>query len=842
MRFSRLQLLYVCLGMMFIISCQTKTAQQKTADHKTIQANDQMKLWYTQPANIWEEALPIGNGRLGAMIYGQPHHETIQLNEETVWMGEPGNNISTDLKTYLPEIRQLIFDGKFEEAKQLSELHFSKDYTTNPNANQGMVYQTVGDLKIKFHHDTISEQYYRELDISNATNTVTYQSGGVQYKREIIASLTDNIIVMQITADQPKSISFTVGIESPHEKQNIKVNEDGLWLQGTTGNHEGKTGRVAFATLVKQKITGGELQTDNHSITVKNANKALLFISIGTNFKNYKDISGDAEKKAKELLNAAYTQEYDALKAAHVKEYKKYFDRVQINLGDSEAIKSPTDLRVQNFKTGNDPQLVSLYFQFGRYLLISSSQPNTQAANLQGIWNHKLRPSWDSKYTININTEMNYWPAEVTNLSEMHEPLFDLIKDLSVTGQDAAAQMYDAKGWMTHHNTDIWRINGIVDGIKWGLWPSGGAWLSQHLWQHYLYTGDRAFLEEVYPILKGATHFYKDILIEEPKNQWLVIGPSISPENGFLENRGRVNVGVTMDNQLIHDVFDNFINASAILDRDHEFSDSITALVPRLAPMQIGKWGQLQEWMQDFDDPNDKHRHVSHLYGLYPSNQISPYRTPALFHATRTSLIARGDEATGWSMGWKVALWARLLDGDHAMQLISNQLSPAINEDNSHKSGTYPNLLDAHPPFQIDGNFGCTAGIAEMILQSHDGSIVLLPAIPQQLKSGEILGLKARGGFEVDLKWDNGEVSKATITATLGGNCRISSYVPLKGKGLQPAEGDNPNPFFKLPNTKEPVVNTENQIKELSLKKIFSYDIATIKGEVIVLYNSDLNY
>ena len=489
---------------------------------------------------------------------------------------------------------------------------------------------------------------------------------------------------------------------------------------------------------------------------------------------------------------------------------------------------------MEQFNTGNDPQLVALYYQFGRYLLISSSQPGTQPANLQGLWNNKINPPWDSKYTVNINTEMNYWPAESTNLSEMHEPLLNLINDISETGKESALNMYGARGWNIHHNTDIWRISGIVDGGYYGLWPMGGAWLSQHVWYHYLYTGDRDFLKKQYSLLKGASLFYKDILVEEPENHWLVVCPSMSPENSH-HPKTTIAGGTTIDNQLVHDVFNNLIESSDILGIDKEYADSLRFLLSRLAPMQIGNWGQLQEWMHDWDKQDDKHRHVSHLYGLFPSNQISPFKTPELFSAAKTSLLARGDKSTGWSMGWKVNLWARLLDGNQALKLISDQLRPSIQEDGIQEGGTYPNLFDAHPPFQIDGNFGCTSGITEMLLQSHNGAIHLLPALPDKWKNGLIKGLKTQGGFTVDIIWKNGKIAHATVESTLGGNCRVRSYLPLEGDNLIEAKGDNPNPYFsnranlkKLNHSSDPIIKP--------VIKVYEYDINTNAGDIINIY------
>ncbi|HKJ40896.1 MAG TPA: glycoside hydrolase N-terminal domain-containing protein [Sunxiuqinia sp.] len=789
------------------------------------QSNDNLKLWYTQPTNTFNEALPIGNGRLGAMVFGQPSKERLQLNESTIWSGGPNNNTNPKIKEVLPKITKLFFAGKYLEAQKLAD---SK--VVSPNS--GMKYQILGNLWIDFPGQENYTNYRRDLDIERAVASVQYDVDSVHYKREMFASFTDHVIIVHLTASQPGKISCTLSMDCPLRSK-IGAGAATINLSGITDDHEGQLGRVRFVARVKSVNNGGRISVEDKHVIIKNANSATIYISVGTNFKNYHDISADAAAKADSLLQKAQTVDYQTALENHKKFYQHEFNRVKLDLGLTKAASRPTDERLAAFKGGDDPALVSLYFQYGRYLLISSSQPGTQPANLQGIWNDKVSPPWDSKYTTNINAEMNYWPAENTNLTELHKPFFSMVHDLSQHGQETARAIYGARGWVLHHNTDIWRITGPVDHARSGLWPTGGAWVCQQLWEHYLYTGDKQFLADVYPEMKSAAQFFLDILQKEPSHGWLVVSPSLSPEHEYIKGAS-VCAGATMDNQLLFDLFSNTMRAATILGEDQAFSDTLKETRAQLPPMQIGQYNQLQEWLKDWDDPNDHHRHVSHLYGLFPSNQISPHRTPRLFEAAKQSLIYRGDESTGWSMGWKVNLWARLLDGNHAYKLINDQLSPAIKPNGKVAGGSFLNLLDAHPPFQIDGNFGCAAGIAEMLMQSYDGFIYVLPALPDRWKNGEVSGLVARGGFVMDIAWKNGKVSKLTVHSRLGGNCRLRLLQPIEsvdGSKLKKARGDNPNPYYVINQVKEPLISSKAHPQKPKLKKTYEYDFATEAGK-----------
>ena len=887
-----------------------------------------LKLWYNKPATKWVEALPLGNGRIGAMIFGGIENDRIQFNEETLWTGEPRRYSRPGAYKYLDTIRQLLFNRKQKEADALAEKEFmglksfdgerrgwiakvtadkkfanenfddskwlsmkvpswdgwetvgfegldgavwlrttfmlpdnweatdmivdfnrirdhdytyvngvligsqqnteGRKYNVGKNilhrgrntiailvlnfADKGGIYgykdttihtgiypvndpatkislngqwkyfvvndtpppvgayqaayQPFGDLFLKFRNVEQVIDYRRELDIVNAIVTTSYSANGVNFKREYFVSQPGQVLAVHLSASQREKISFEVSLSSPHKNfivKEIDVNTISLAVQVRNGALKG-------SAYLRIKVNGGILIAKDNKFSITNATDVTLYLTAGTNYKNYKDVSVDPVKPCLNALANIKTKTYEQIKAAHIKEYQKYFNTFSIKLNRPQSSESeapplegfgevlPTDERIQKFATSNDPSFVALYLQYGRYLLISSSRPGTRPANLQGIWNDQLNPPWGSKYTTNINLEMNYWPAEALNLSPMHEPLFDMLKELSVTGTQTAKDHYNAPGWVLHHNTDLWRGTAPINAANHGIWVTGGAWLCRHLWAHYLFTQDKNFLKQTaYPIMKEAALFFNSFLIKDPGTGYLISTPSNSPEQGGLV------AGPTMDHQIIRGLFSNVIAASQLLNVDSSFRNSLKEKIKQIAPNQIGKYGQLQEWMPDIDDTTNKHRHISHLWGMHPGNEINWDDTPELMKAARQSLLYRGDAATGWSLGWKINCWARFKDGDHAFRLIQMLMSPAKND-----AGSYPNLFDAHPPFQIDGNFGGAAGIGELILQSHTKFIDILPALPAALPNGEVKGYCARGGFVVDIKWTEGKLEELAVTSKAG--------------------------------------------------------------------------
>lgn len=753
----------------------------------SVQANDygvptgtdrsKLRLWYDTPATQWTAALPLGNGRMGVMVFGDAKRARYQFNEDSLWSGGPRSYAHPGAAEYLPQIRSLLFAGKQHEAEQLANEHFMSIPLRQ------MSYQPFGDILLDFAGRDKPEEYRRWLDLDTAIAISQYRIDGVTFTREIFASFSDQALVIHLTCDKPAGMTFTATLSSPQTDIQVSaLDPDTLLMTGRVRDAEIKLvgvveSKMQLAANLHILHTDGRISAEDGVVRVEDASNATLVLTAATNYVDYQDLSADPVSRSKEDLHHLLGRTYEELRAAHVADHQQLFSRVSLDLGDLPEEDLPTDQRVLRHGQRPDPALEALLFQYGRYLMIASSRPGSQPANLQGVWNDQLRPPWESKYTVNINTEMNYWLTEPCNLSECNEPLFRALAEVAQSGQKTAQAHYDARGWVLHHNFDLWRGTAPINASDHGIWPSGGAWLCQHLWWHYLYSGDEEFLRETaYPLMKGASEFFADYLVEDPRSvqKWLVSGPSNSPEQGGLV------MGPTMDHQIIRELFSNTIEAAEQLEVDQDFRDELSMLQQRIAPNQIGQYGQLQEWLEDKDNPDNKHRHVSHLWGLFPGDEIS-LETPDLLNAAKTSLEFRGDGGTGWSLGWKTNLWARLRDGDHAYRLLQGLLkltdSPLTEH---HGSGVYTNLFDAHPPFQIDGNFGATNGICQMLLQSQrktdDGLwlIELLPALPTAWPEGSVTGLRARGGFDVDIAWKDGQLTEVSLHSSQGGTCQLS--------------------------------------------------------------------
>ncbi len=730
--------------------------------HPESEQQSEWRLWYSQPAANWNEALPVGNGRVGAMIFGGVETERIQFNEETLWDGGPHDYSHEGANEYLDELRQLVFDGKQNEAHELGMEKFMSVPLRQTN------YQPFGDLYLSFPGHGDFTEYIRELDLSESVCNTSYKVGGVRYEREVIASHPRQVIAIHLTSDRKKSLDFSYHFDSPHPQKEFRLEDGKLCMKIALGNGV----LTGVAELVLE--TDGEIDAGREQVSVSGASSATLYLNAATSFKNYRDVSNDPVAELERFSQKMVSPSWVEIKKEHMDDYQSHFNRFSIYLGENERDTLSTGLRLQAYQeSAGDPSLIALYVQYARYLMISSSREGTYPANLQGIWNQEIEPPWGSKYTVNINTEMNYWPAEVMNLSDCHDPLFNMIDECVESGRITARNHYGCDGWVLHHNTDLWRGTAPINNSNHGIWVSGSGWLSSHLWEHYLFTQDVDFLRErAYPVMREAALFYSQYLIPDPKTGWLISTPSNSPENGGLV------AGPTMDHQIIRSLFKSCVEASEILGTDREFSALLQEMIPRIAPNQIGRLGQLQEWMEDIDDPENKHRHVSHLWGMHPGNDINWIDSPEMMEAARKSLLLRGDEGTGWSLAWKVNFWARFLDGNRAARLIAMLFRPVPSAGKSMGGGSFPNLFDTHPGgggnlFQIDGNFGGAAGMVEMLIQSHHGSIDLLPALPDILPEGSINGVCARGGFELDFDWENGELHTLKVLSRAGKRCQL---------------------------------------------------------------------
>lgn len=796
-----------------------------------MQANGNHKLMYDRPAENWNEALPLGNGRIGAMVYGRPSDECITLNEATFWSGSPHNNFNPRGKNAISEIRRLQFDGKFDKAKDLIQSDLlSKN-------GHGMMFVPACNLRISMNNAGERQSYERTLNLIDGIHSTCWKMNGINYKRECFVSYTDDVFVLRMTCDKEQCMNAVISVDSPMKGHISRPDGNTILLEETSPDLEGVSGKVHLNAYVRIEVEGGLLLNVGNGIKVKRANAFTVYLSMRTNYNKYNDLTANPALALTDLQSAADAG-YESLKDRHIAAFSKYMKRSDLLLEHNvENSSLPTDQRLNNYK--KDRSLPALFYNFGRYLLVSCSRPGGQPANLQGLWNGDLRPDWDSKYTININTEMNYWPAEMTNLPETHEPLFSMLKDLSITGQPTAKLMYGARGWTVHHNTDLWRTTGMVDGASWGAWPYGGAWLVQHIWYHYLYTGDKDFLKEYYPVLKGCAQFLCDFLVAEPENGYMVGSPSISPENSPKKVQGyaRVNYGCTLDNELAKDVFFATENAAKILGIDESFVKRMKSINKKIPPLQIGQYGQLQEWLWDWDSNKENQSHTSHLYALFPSSLVSYYRTPMLATAIKNSLLQRNENGnTSWGNAWRMCLWASLHNGDKAKLFLDMLMRPAAPENNY--SGTMRNMFSSiqtlygSPYFQIDANFGVTAGIVEMFMQSHDGAIDILPALPSGFPDGEIRGLRTRGGFIVDLSWKDGKVKKINVSSPLGGVCKLRTKEPIEVSGeTQIKQTRKSNPCFIVPDVPKYLNHSKVDINSVEPGDYYILSFETKPGE-----------